>query len=713
MRYFRIIAVAAALIAASCTSSDYTRYADGDLNWSLVIEQDKAPFKRSVLSCKEGDKPAVTREGKDIICSYTSFKGRDIDVTMRFAPYRKGKGVEITTTVTNRENGIYIKGVIGPIIISQEIDLDTWDLFMPWGPGARYSGRPDISDGNGNPTQRAGQWKRNDKGIYEITIAYPSSECQMQFLEFNNGEKGLYMASHDSGFKFKHFLARYDSNTGAVSYGIEHMMTCFTGETCTTPATIIYPHDGDWHVAADIYSDFFHSCMQPVRKPDWVDSSTAWMLTIMKQQNGELMWPYRTIGTTMTDIAKERGYNMLGLFGWTVGGHDKYYPEYDVDPAMGGEQALRDGIALAQERGMKVIMYVNGQLIDTEGTRFWEETGSDIVVRKADGSDYHQMWQKYRDCPARHHGMACQSDPRWKEIMLNLAKQVNSYGADGIIFDQLGTKNVTYCYAPNHGHKVPAIVYENDKAANLKYVEQEMSKINPEFIVITEGICEDEINSISMFHLAAGSIGKNLFLTDNAVDEYIVGSPKGVPFAQLTKYTIPEWTSTNRIQAPINNRENINYCIMCGMRPEIECRYQPDVDYLSSGRIPLDNDYSNMISKVDITLVQSLDAAATREYARQANEFMLANADLFFKGQFVDTSGYGMESSSKAVRSAAFRNGNRMGVVVWNVSREADAGYRIIPEKGWRTSGISAPDCEPAMGDRLAPGSIHLIMLEK
>lgn len=712
MKSFRFFAFAAIVAAAvSCTSGDYRQYAEGNLKWSLVIEQDSAPFKREVLTCRESEIPERTQDGKDVVLTYDNFCGSDIDVTFRFSPYDDGRGVEIVSNVTNRAKGKYVKGIIGPIYEDESMDLTTWSLITPWGPGRKFSGRPDLKDAEGKPMKKVGEWTLKSDGTYEILAKYPSANQSMQWNEFTGPEGGLYVASHDPEYRFKHFITRFNPGTGKVSYGIEHMMTCFSGESVTTPGTIIWPHKGDWHTAADRYSEFYHANMTFVEKPSWVDESTAWMLTIMKQQNNELMWPYASIGREMTDVAKARGYNMLGLFGWTVGGHDKYYPEYDPDPVMGGEQGLRDGIAEAHERGMKVILYVNGQLIDTEGTKFWGELGEDMVVRNADGSDYHQMWQKYKDFPARHHGMVCQSDPRWKDIMLDLAMQMHSYGADGIIYDQLGTTNITYCYAPNHGHTVPAIVYSQDKADNLKYVEQKMKEVDPDFIVITEGICEYELNSVSMFHHASGKGGNNLFYTEEALNDYIGGSPAGSYFGQMTKYTIPEWTSTNRIQAPVNNRESLNYCILIGMRPEIECRYTPDVLYLEEGRMPRDDDYSNMVSKVDFSMVKSLDVDDAREYSRQVNEFLLANADLFFKGRFLDTTGYGISTASKAVRSSAYLSGERLGIVVWNTSRTESADYSLsVP--GYKLEGVVSPEGDATPGS-LAPSKLCLAIYSK
>lgn len=706
-----LTAIATAILATSCLSNDYPNYASDKYEWSLLIEQDGAPFASEVIECPDDVLPAITREGKDIIHTYKSFGGKNIDVSFRFTPYDKGKGVEITSTVSNNEKGFYVKSILGPVFNDPSIDPDSWKIYIPEGPGFVYSGIPALKDERGELMKVVGLWRLKDDGLYEIKTAYPSTDQCMQYSEFNDGSRGLYIASHDAERRYKNFLIRYHSGSGMVSYGMEHMMTCFTGQTVTNPSAIFWHHEGDWHVAADVYSKFFHSTADILAKPEWIDDCTGWMLTIMKQQNNELMWPYSTIGSTLTEAAKARGFNLLGLFGWTIGGHDKYYPEYDPDPAMGGEQGLKDGIRSAHEKGMKVIMYVNGQLIDTEGTEFWGRTGEGIVVRKSDGSDHHQMWQKYKDFPARHHGLACQSDLRWKEIMLNLAKQINSYGADGIIFDQLGTTGVTYCYSSGHGHPVPAIVYANDRVANLKYVADEMKKINPGFAVITEGIDESELNSISFFHLSGRSAVCNTFRQTGSVEEFLNGSPKGTYFSQMVKYTIPEWTSTDRTQSPADNRSSLNYCLLCGIRPEIECRYQPDVDYLVSGRMPQEDDYSNMISKVDISQVQALDIDAARTYTRQINEFLLENRDLFFKGRFMDTLGYTAKTSSTAVKSSAFVNGDRMGIVLWNASQTEEASYEIEAD-GWVLSKVTSPDKESVKpGDGIAPNSIHLVTL--
>ena len=81
------------------------------------------------------------------------------------------------------------------------------------------------------------------------------------------------------------------------------------------------------------------------------------------------MWDYGSLDR-LADLAEQRGLDTLGLFGWAHGGHDRYYPDYIPDPTMGGPETLKESIRKVQQRGQRVILYANGQLIDS-ATEFY------------------------------------------------------------------------------------------------------------------------------------------------------------------------------------------------------------------------------------------------------------------------------------------------------------------------------------------------------
>ena len=84
-------------------------------------------------------------------------------------------------------------------------------------------------------------------------------------------------------------------------------------------------------------------------------------------------------------------------------------------------------------------------------------------------------------------------------------------------------------------------------------------------------------------------------------------------------------------------------------------------------------------------------------------------------GNYLAGRGVQLESSSKYVMANAFATtaGDKLGVLVWNVSEEESATYNVA-YPGYRAVSVCAPDKEDVkLGDALAPASIHLVMFEK
>ena len=57
----------------------------------------------------------------------------------------------------------------------------------------------------------------------------------------------------------------------------------------------------------------------------------------------------------------------------------------------------------------------------------------------------------------------------------------------------------------------------------------------------------------------------------------------------------------------------------------------------------------------------------------------------------------------------SFVAGDRMGVVVWNLSDEAPATFTVTPDPGWKLVETVAPEGTPAEG-ALPPQSIRLLI---
>ncbi|MBQ0081434.1 MAG: hypothetical protein KBS95_07820 [Alistipes sp.] len=624
-------------------------------------------------------------------------------------------GVKVTPTVKNKMTDQVITSIIGPFIPIQT-EIKTHNLLMPVGFGERFTQTP-CNEKRFKKTEgsKAFAWRYYEKrNCFEISNGklapgYPSREQTMQWCAFSSEQDGIYMASHDKTFSFKQFHVRYYPEFNHYRFALRSHHMCFPKEEWTFPQYMVKKYKGNWHVAAKMYREWFCSTTKIVETPVWLKKSTGWLLAILKQQNDQIIWPYGDLGTKLGDVAQSRGLDIVGLFGWTAGGHDRFYPEYNVSEKMGGEQALRNGIKELQSRGIRSIIYVNGQLMDQNGTTFWEKTGRHINVVKRNGELDSETWHKFSDAPARTHGRPCHRTETWRGIMLELAKKAHALGANGIIYDQLGNRPALYCYAANHGHKVPAIVYECDRKENLDYVRNYMKEIDPEFIVITEGTIDMETSAIDLFH--GCTYGVYNPSQKQMADRCEMTAP-AVLFPEMLRYTLPHLEATVRHPSPVASRMLINYAITFGLRHEIESRYMADREYLLTNQIPKTEDYLNVRSKPNLKLVQSVDPIQMATYSKQVLSLQKKYSSTLLEGTFMDDEGLSLKAPNKVIAKLfVSKNGREASVVVWNTSENEEVKYSV-KLSGYRSRTTNAPE-GIVQKQRLGPQSVHVINFVK
>lgn len=700
-----IIAAACAMfIAGSCTQAYQP---DLNADWQLNIEsQDSSHTLVKIHSSKVGEPTKVVRKGKEVEVIYENVAGRNINVAFTYC--KSGKSLKITSAVENNEEGYVAMSLCGPFIDSLAIDVKKMDMIAPIGPGARF---------NMAKAEHNNFWKYNkEKECLVASWNYPTQFCNMQWTEFIGEESTLYIASHDPGFKWKKFVFHHYPETGKTSFAFIHHFTCFPGESYTCPTAIIEEKTGDWKEGAKTYREWFRSVKELPEKPQWISRASGWLLTILKQQNDEIFWTYPEVGTSLLDLADERGIDIIGLFGWTVGGHDRFYPEYTPCPKMGGEPALREAIQKIHERGKKAVIYFNGQLIDQDGTRFWPDTGKFITSVNKNGDYYAEKWWKYADIPPRTHGLACFHSDVWRAKLLSLAKQAYDLGAGGVLYDQLANNRAPqYCYGENHGHAVPAILRENSCMDLLEYINTEMWKIDPEFLVMTEGLVDCQMNTgVSMFHgnssviRACGADTQTLRSAFAAQDRDF-----HTVFPDMFHYTFPEADFTMRCPTPASTHGSLNFSTLFGYKHEIETRYAPDKRYLLEKRIPPQAEYDIVRgSKPKYTTLSEQDPDEVIAYSKAVLDFRRKYEEILYDGDFSSDDGFSLASESKEVIARSFMNGNRMGVVVWNMSSDSPATFSVTPESGWTLKETVAPAGTPTDG-ALPSESIRMLIFEK
>lgn len=696
------------ILAMTCMAFSCTEPYEPDLDasWSLTLESMDSSRTRVIVGSSSAiESSSIVRTRKYVEVKYAKPGGLDVEVVFRYTSSKNG--LEVVPSVVNREDGYVVLELEGPYIDHPKLNIQKMDLILPLGVGARYHFPEAMADKD---------WQIDDEeGCLSATFAYCGQNCNMQWAEFTGDGKNLYFACHDSKFRWKDFKFKYYEKKGKLLFAFSHHFTCFPGENYTCPQMHVQWIDGDWKAGARIYSRWFHKTMNMPEKPQWVSRSNGWLLTILKQQNDIIMWNYEETGTKLLDIAEARGLDIIGLFGWTIGGHDRFYPDYEPDPRMGGEAGLRDAVKRIHERGMKAVFYFNGQLLDQNGTDFWPEIGRHITVVGPDGQFRYERWWKYADIEPRIHGLACLGTQVWRDRLLSLTKKVYEYGADGVIYDQLATRPPMLCYGEGHGHRVPAVVYEQDRKALLEYLNSEMRKIDPEFLIMTEGVADYEVNKgATMFHGHSANLKKSHDDSQEMRNAFAVKDrPFFTVFPDMFHYTIPEADFTIRIPTPASTRLSLNFGTVFGYKHEIETRYMPDKLYLTHDRIPAWEEYDDVKGRKPIyTTLCDQDPHEVTAYSYAVLGFRKTYSDLFYDGTFSSDEGFSINSDSPDVIGRSYINGNRMGVITWNISDNENVSFVVSPEDGWKLVETAAPEGTPVEGP-LPSQSLRLFIYQR
>ncbi len=683
--------------AAACPASEAT----GEPYWAVVLEAAPGMGDAAdvILESQAQPPPKVKRTGDGLELGYRSLTdGKAVyQIALALTVRAAGDAFEIGGTIRNGTKAWVVKGFTGPVFNGIRTDLSKTPLLMPSGFGWRVNRVP-ADDKNLKPWARSGN---------NLTLAapYPSAQGTMQWFAFAGDAGGLYFGSHDPRFGAKTLSVRYDPERKTFGAAFQHQVFVRPGERVALPPMTVMPYAGDWHVGARRYRAWVDSVGKPIGKPAWAQTATGWLLAILKQQNGDVMWPYNTLDK-LSEVAEARGLDIIGLFGWGYGGHDHLYPDYNPCPVMGGEQALREGIRQAHVRGKRVVLYANGQL-EERGTAYWTTTGQHLAVTRKDGGTVQEFWHKYGNTPGYHFDIGCQATKGWRERMLSLAIQASDFGADGILYDQLGMRGPTACYAADHGHPVPFMSYEADRKEMLRQISEKMKRVNPEFIIMTEGFHDAILDSVAYFH---GCVRGAFQESAGLIARRLEGAQGDDLFPEMMRYTYPEVASTIRFPSPLVDRPMANYTVTYGLRYEIESRYIPDRDYLLEGRIPAVADYGVVLSKPDIGLVRSLPPQATAEYLKRAALFQKRNSGLLMAGTFTDSEGFSF--SGAGIVAKGYCSADAFGVLLWNTTDKPAAFSLSVPKAELLSASEPEKDKVEAFSE-LPPQTVRLLVWKK
>ena len=639
--------------------------------WKLTLKNEKETndFGVKNYDFDPSQEVEINQKGNEITLTYNQVKqgSRVVPVKAVFKIYVKNETFCFSASLTNSDSEWLLRELTYPIFTDIKTKNNLANVYLPSGLGQRFE---------------------DPASFGKKSFDYPSGRGTMQWLSINTSNSGIYIASHDASRSKKQFNMGYSNEAKLFNSSVTFPI--FKNDF-DMPEVVVTTYQGKWHEAAKRYRSWYDSQFKMPEIPAWVKQESGWLLAILKQQNGYVMWKYHELDQ-LCDIAEKNGFKTIGLFGWANGGHDYLYPNYIPDDLLGGRPALKAAIERAHKRGFKIIVYANGTLIDS-GTEYYRYEGNNTIALKEDRSAYTSSIRKYNSATPVVFTEASYSSKVWRKTMLDLALQAHELGADGILYDQVGVKNAVLNFSKTQDHILPQEPGTKYRYMMMQEIRTALKKLNSEFVVMTEGVNDGVFTDIDYYH----GWGDGTYPDANA-------------FPSLFKYTFPELVKTQRHSSPMLPRYHANFATVTGQRHEIETRWEADVNYLKYGKLPDENSYKDeAYFTPSAKQINEVPADVAIKYLHDLIKFENENSEFFRTGKFIDEDGFTV--TGQDIMAKGFQNGKRLGIVVWNQHKTEKRPYQI-EVSGYQLNESKEPEIENKE-NALKPNSIRLLIYSK
>lgn len=301
------------------------------------------------------------------------------------------------------------------------------------------------------------------------------------------------------------------------------------GQESAIPTFIIGFHTGDWHPAFYAYRDWVHANLQKRETPQWVKSGSLMSTSHIGMHLGDAYYMH---ADSSIDVY------LIGMW-WNLpdkpgtGGRREYFYRED----WGGAESFRKAVAEAQQRGVRVILYLEGlqfpaQFVIGEDGEWLQKTAR---LRKKDGTQANTEM--------------CPGADEWQDYLAETCgRAIRDTGADGIYLDSIAQVPPLSCYDPGHNHAMVNQSWNHDVKTLLGKVRDAIKKENPEAVLYTEAAGSD----IMMTQLD----GAYSYYPDfDAVTPNRFNNPKLTP---LTHFLFPgtrNWALVDSLIEPAKNYE--------------------------------------------------------------------------------------------------------------------------------------------------------------
>ena len=382
----------------------------------------------------------------------------------------------------------------------------------------------------------------------------------------------------------------------------------------------------------------------------------------MRHQYGKILFRHDEMPRILKS-GLESGIDTLFMFGWFKGGHDAEYPEYLFDETQGGHDALKEHIRKFRAGGGKLILYYNGQLIDTN-TEFYRKIGKRISVKNPNGSEHMEWYPFGGDGTAlrlfgnKSFVTGCPGCQEWLDHLKMLIDRAIDLEVDGVFFDQMGWTSRPCC-DPTHGHPVPFMTAVAAKAEMLRQMRAYLKAKRPDMSFGIEWLSDLTAQHVDYVHNVTGGNGVSNDWEKNGE------KPDVTLFPELFRYTFPEVITTDReIRDDRDVERRVNLALLRGFRSDVEiyrCRALID------------------------------ETPHYKTYLTEANKLRDRYRDCILNGRFSDTDGFTLDNPDWF--SSGFVQGKRLAVIVTQSNRPESSGQLQVPGYCYQESdGLNHPE---------------------
>lgn len=453
---------------------------------------------------------------------------------------------------------------------------------------------------------------------------YPAATNAMNCLAIDRGHEGLYCGVHDS--EFKTTLHILELEYGQFNLLMARCPFLAAGVSYHDGDIVLSPYRGPWTTAAAKYRCWADTWYRPPADvPSFIRDMSGWQRLIMRTQYGKLLFRYGDL-MSMYDDGAGAGIHTLFLFGWHVHGMDNGYPDYRFDDAQGGRNALKHEIQRVQQRGGRVILYFNGQLIDMQSD-YYRTTGKRLATKLINGEVETQQYNfsgpgtYIRKFGNRIFTTACPSSAEWLDVLKGFADLAIDLGCDAVFFDQLGHASYPCC-DPSHGHSVPFHAVMLAKQRMLEELRRYVKAHRPDMGIGIECISDITAMTADFIHIFG-----NIAHTD--VQWQGTGrKPTGMSFQDFYRYAFPEVIISNREIRDDNDIERrVNMLLLKGCRSDVEV-------YRCQATIAAAPHYREYLAHANALREKFADVLYRGRYLADSYSYCLDNAE-FFHAAFV------------------------------------------------------------------------------